>query len=179
MVALLGPIRARGRVRLDAGHGADDRDRAPHGRGLPRLDADAHERRARAGSGVTASLVASFEAPSQYICDLRIYGSDGVIELPDPNFFGGDVRVRRGRGAWEEVAYTSRGPRESRGLGLAEMVEAIDSGRPHRASGELGRHVVGVARAILASAASGGAVEIGDRPEQPAPMPVRVDAEAA
>ena len=50
---------------------------------------------------------------------------------------------------------------------------------PHRASGELGRHVVDVARAILASAASGGAVEIGDRPDQPAPMPVRVDAEAA
>ena len=29
------------------------------------------------------------------------------------------------------------------------MIDAIDAGRPHRASGQLGRHVVGVARGIL------------------------------
>jgi predicted dehydrogenase len=126
---------------------------------------------------VTATLVASFEAPSQYVCDLRVYGSDGVLELPDPNSFGGTVRLRRGRGGWEEVAYATRGARESRGLGLAEMAEAIDARRPHRASGELGEHVVAAARAILEAAAKGKAVTIGDRPEQPAAMPVPVDAE--
>ena len=127
----------------------------------------------------TATLVASFEAPSQYVCDLRIYGSDGVLELPDPNFFGGNLRLRRGRGDWEDVSYASRGPQESRGLGLAEMVDAIDAGRPHRASGQLGRHVVGVARAILRAAADGVAVDIDGRVDQPSPFPVAVGTPAA
>jgi predicted dehydrogenase len=131
------------------------------------------------GGQVTASLIASFEAPKQYVCDLRIYGSDGVLELPDPNFFGGDLRLRRGRGGWEDVAYASRGPCEGRGIGLAEMVEAIGERRPHRASGELGEHVVAVARAILEAAATGTALPIGDLPQQPAAMPVPIDAEAA
>jgi predicted dehydrogenase len=130
-------------------------------------------------SGATATLVASFEAPSQYVCDLRIYGSDGTIELPDPNFFGGSLRLRRGRGDWEDVHYASRGPQESRGLGLAEMVDAIDTGRPHRASGQLGQHVVGVARAILQAASAGVAVDIGTRVDQPAPLPVAVGEPAA
>ena len=129
--------------------------------------------------GVTATLVASFEAPSQYVCDLRVYGSDGVLELPDPNSFGGTVRLRRGRGGWEDVSYATRGARESRGLGLAEMVEAIVARRPHRASGELGEHVVAAARAILEAAAKGRAVTIRKVPAQPAAMPVPVDAEAA
>ena len=126
--------------------------------------------------GVTAAFVASFEAPSQYVCELRVYGSDGVLELPDPNAFGGEVRIRRGRGGWEDVSYLTRGARESRGLGLAEMVTAIDARRPHRASCELGEHVVAVARAILQSAAKKKVVGIAKPPAQPAAMPVPVDA---
>ena len=129
--------------------------------------------------GTTATLVASFETPSQYVCDLRVYGSDGVIELPDPNAFGGDLRLRRGRGDWEEVNYASRGPRDCRGLGLADMAEAIAAGLPHRASGQLGRHVVAVARAILKAAAEGIAVEVAAPADQPAPLPVTVGAPAA
>jgi len=59
------------------------------------------------------------------------------------------------------------------------MVEAIDARRPHRASGELGEHVVAVSRAILEGAAAGTAIPIANLPTQPAPMPVRIDAEAA
>ncbi len=130
-------------------------------------------------SGATATLVASFEAPSQYVCDLRIYGSEGTLELPDPNFFGGTIRLRRGRGDWEDVTYPSHGTREGRGLGLAEMIDAIDAGRSHRASGQLGRHVVGVARGILEAAATSATVDIEARVDQPAPLPVPVVAPAA
>ena len=129
-------------------------------------------------SGATATLVASFEAPSQYVCDLRIYGAEGAIDLPDPNFFGGNIRLRRGRGDWEDVTYAARGAQESRGLGLAEMVDAIDAGRPHRASGQLGRHVVGVARGILRAAASSTTVAIDACVDQPAPFPVPVGSPA-
>jgi predicted dehydrogenase len=123
-------------------------------------------------SGVTANLVASFEARGQYICDVAIHGSEGVLLMPDPNAFGGPVRVKRGRGGWEDVPYTSRGAADARGIGLHDMVEAIAAGRPHRASGLLGAHVVEVARGILRAADEGSVIEISSRVDQPEPLPV-------
>ena len=123
-------------------------------------------------SGVTANLVASFEARGQYICDIAIHGSEGVLLLPDPNAFGGPVRLKRGRGGWEDVPYVSRGGADARGIGLHDMVEAIAAGQPHRAAGQLGAHVVEVARGILLAAAEGRVVEIASRAGQPEPLPV-------
>jgi predicted dehydrogenase len=123
-------------------------------------------------NGVTANLVASFEARGQYVCDIAIHGSEGVLLLPDPNAFGGPVRLRRGRGGWEDVPYVSRGGADARGIGLHDMVEAIGADRPHRASGRLGAHVVEVAHGILRSAEEARVVEIGSRVDQPPPLPV-------
>ena len=52
------------------------------------------------------------------------------------------------------------------------MVESIAAGRPHRASGRLGAHVVEVARGILRAAAEARVVEIESRVDQPEPLPV-------
>jgi len=122
-------------------------------------------------NGVTANLIASFEARGQYICDVAIHGSEGVLLLPDPNAFGGPVRLKRGRGGWEDVPYVSRGGADARGVGLHDMVESIAAGRPHRASGQLGAHVVEVARGILRAAEDGTVVEIESRVDQPEPLP--------
>jgi predicted dehydrogenase len=122
-------------------------------------------------SGALANLVASFETRGQYVCDLVIHGTDGVLMLPDPNAFEGGVRLRRGRGGWEDVPYASRGPLDARGIGLHDMAEAIREERPHRASGLLGAHVVEVVRGILQSAEEGRTVEIESRVTQPAAMP--------
>ena len=56
------------------------------------------------------------------------------------------------------------------------MAEAIAEGREHRATGQLGLHVVDVARSILRSAADGEAIEIGTNPIRPAPLPVAASA---
>jgi predicted dehydrogenase len=123
-------------------------------------------------SGVTANLVASFEAGAQYICDVEIHGTEGVLSLPDPNGFKGPVRRRDVRGTWEDVPFASRGAADARGIGLQDMVESIAANRPHRASGHLGLHAVEVARGILRSATDGRFVDIESRLEQPAPLPV-------
>jgi predicted dehydrogenase len=123
-------------------------------------------------SGVTANLVASFEGRSQYTCDVAIHGNEGILVLPDPNAFGGSVRLKRGRGGWEDVPYASRGGADARGIGLHDMVEAIAAGRPHRASGQLGAHIVDVARGILTSAEEGRIVAIDSRVDQPLALPV-------
>src|SRR2546430_16870054 len=85
-------------------------------------------------SGATANLVASFEVADRYVCDLEIHGREGVVALPDPNAFGGSLRLRRNRGDWEEVPYHSRGAREARGIGLQDLLEAVEERRAPRAS---------------------------------------------
>ncbi|HET6173581.1 MAG TPA: Gfo/Idh/MocA family oxidoreductase [Gaiellales bacterium] len=122
--------------------------------------------------GMTANLIASFEARDQYICDVAIYGTEGVLLLPDPNAFAGSVRLKRGRAGWEDVPYASRGGADARGIGLHDMVESIAAGAPHRASGELGAHIVDVARSILVSADEGRIVEIESTLIQPEALPV-------
>jgi predicted dehydrogenase len=123
-------------------------------------------------SGVTANLVASFETNGQYVCDLELHGTEGVLSFPDPNGFDGPLRMRRGREGWQEVPFAVRGDRDARGIGLHELVEAIAGNRPERASGSLGVHVVEVARGILTAAAESRIVEIDSRAAQPEAMPV-------
>ncbi|MEN3284512.1 MAG: hypothetical protein V7607_5652 [Solirubrobacteraceae bacterium] len=127
---------------------------------------------------VTASLITSFEADAHYLADFQVYGSEGALSLPDPNAFEGPVRISTHNGDWRDVAYSARGPREARGLGLQDMVEAIGEGRPHRASGRLAHHVVDVAREILASAAQGTVLPVQSTAERPAAMPVEATQDA-
>jgi predicted dehydrogenase len=126
--------------------------------------------------GMTANLVASFDATDRYVCDFFLHGTDGDLWLPDPNAFEGPLRIRRRRSDWENVAYVSRGACEARGIGLADMVEAIAEGNDHRATGQLGLHVVDVARSILQSADSGRAIAIGTNAARPAALPVGASA---
>jgi predicted dehydrogenase len=123
-------------------------------------------------SGVTANLVASFEAVGRYVCDLEIHGREGAIRLPDPNAFEGQLWLRRNRGEWDEVAYVSRGAREARGIGLQDLAEAVAEGREPRASGRLAAHVVDVARSVLRAAAEGQTLVVGSSAGRPEPLPV-------
>jgi predicted dehydrogenase len=123
-------------------------------------------------TGPSATLIVSFEAPTQYYAQLGIHGADGVLELPDPNYFGGPVRLAEKRMETREVPYESRGGMDTRGIGLHDLVLAVAEERPHRASGRLGHHVVDVARTILRAAEEGRRLEVTSSVEQPAPMPV-------
>jgi predicted dehydrogenase len=126
--------------------------------------------------GMTANLVASFDATERYVCDFFVHGTSGDLSLPDPNAFAGQLRIRRGHGDWEQVPYASRGACEARGIGLTDMVEAIGEGGDHRATGQLGLHVVDVARSILQSADDGRAIAIGTNAVRPAALPVAASA---
>jgi len=172
IVALLGPIRRvagfatsrRGERTIVVGPRAGERfavTTPTHTSAAMELD-----------GGVTANLVASFEAGDRYVCDLELHGTDGVLRLPDPNGFGGRLLLRQGRGEWEDVPYASRGPREARGLGLEELAEAVAAGREPRASGRLGLHAIDVARSILRAAGEGRTVDVETAVERPTALPV-------
>lgn len=103
-------------------------------------------------SGALATLTVSFEARGQYESGLVVYGSEGVLELPDANHFGGEVVLRRANEPAEQIAYEDRGEQETRGYGIEDLATALREGRPHRASATLALHVLEAAEAALTSA---------------------------
>jgi predicted dehydrogenase len=127
-------------------------------------------------SGAIISLLSSWDVHSSNHPIMELYGTDGTMDLPDPNFFGGDVEVTpRGEEtqvqSWEHplgVPNFEGTQANYRGAGLADMALAIAEGRPHRCNDTFATHVVEVMTAILESGESGTVITMTttcDRPD--------------
>jgi predicted dehydrogenase len=124
-------------------------------------------------SGAIGTIITSFDVWGHHAPIIEIYGSEGTLSVPDPNTFGGVVRVRKAREQeWVEVPLTHGYTQNSRGLGVADMAYAIRSGRQHRANGELAYHVLDIMHAIHDASREGRHVELTSTCERPAPLPV-------
>jgi predicted dehydrogenase len=124
-------------------------------------------------SGAVGTIITSFDVWGANLPRIEIYGSEGTLSVPDPNTFGGPVLVRRmGASEWSEVPLTHGFAKNSRGLGVADMAQAIQSGRPHRASGELAYHVLDLMHAFHDASREGRHVEITSGCPRPAALPL-------
>lgn len=104
-------------------------------------------------SGATVSTINSFDVWASDLPRLELYGTEGTLSLPDPNTFGGPVRLRlAGEKEWREVPLAPGYGQNVRGGGLIEMASAMREGRAHRASGELAHHVLDIMLSVLESA---------------------------
>ena len=125
----------------------------------------------RFAQGAVASIVTSFDVHAHHLPIIEIYGTLGTLSVPDPNTFGGPVRLYRPeRRAFLEIPVTFNYPDNSRGLGLADMAAALAEGRKPRAGIDLTYHVLEVMTGFYRSADSKTQVEIQSAPERPAPM---------
>lgn len=124
-------------------------------------------------SGAVGTLITSFDVWSHNLPRIEIYGSEGSLSAPDPNTFGGPVRVRRaGAPEWSELPLTHGYTENMRGIGVADMAYALTTGRPHRASGALAYHVLDLMQAFLDASAAGQHIAIRSACERPAALPV-------
>lgn len=101
---------------------------------------------------------------------VTLYGTDGILCLPDPNRFGGKVMLmRRGDSDFNELPVDFGFSDNSRGVGPAEMAHSMLLGRPHRASSEMAVHAVEILCGIVSASESGTAQNIksGFVPPQP------------
>jgi predicted dehydrogenase len=134
-------------------------------------------------SGAVGVIVTSFDVWSSSMPFIEIYGTEGTMQVPDPNYFRGEVRVRRFReDNWSPVPLMLRepdNPRDKddwqllnnwRGIGVTDMAEAIAAGRPHRASGELASHVLEIMHGIHDASASGTYYQIHSSCSRPEPV---------
>lgn len=123
-------------------------------------------------AGAVATLVTSFDVWAAEVPRIEIYGSLGTLSLPDPNTFGGPVRLRLATDKeWREQPIAHGYTANSRGLGLADMAYALRSGRPHRANGALAYHVLDLMHAFHDASRAGRHVELASSCERPAALP--------
>ena len=126
-------------------------------------------------AGAVGVLMLTFDVWAAQLPWIEIYGTEGSLGVPDPNTFGGPVRVlRAGAKEWSGIPLTHGYSENSRGLGLADMAAALRSGRPHRASGQMAYHVLEVMHAVHEAARTGKHVEISSTCARPAPLPMNL-----
>ena len=126
-------------------------------------------------SGAVITLITSFDVwkHSDYR-DIELHGTRGSLHVPDPNGFGGEIRLfQAGLSAdWMKVDNFFGYNDNSRSIGLADMARAITDKRPHRASGELAFHVLDVMCALEQASAEERAIPLQSSCERPAPLPL-------
>jgi predicted dehydrogenase len=134
-------------------------------------------------SGAVGVIITSFDVWSSSMPFIEIYGTEGTMQVPDPNYFRGEVRVRRFREEkWSLIPLVLPGPDSPadkddwqklnnwRGIGITDMAEAIGEGRPHRASGELAYHVLDIMHGIHDASVSGKYYEFKSSCSRPEPL---------
>jgi predicted dehydrogenase len=101
-------------------------------------------------AGGIGQLTLSFDSPLTRLGVLEIAGTEATLAPPDPNRFTGHVRIARtGAASWESIPVP--GVPGGRGIGVLDMARALRTGSRHRATGQLGLHVL---EAMLATAES-------------------------
>jgi predicted dehydrogenase len=125
-------------------------------------------------SGAIGTIVTSFDVWAAELPRIEIYGTEGTLSVPDPNTFGGPVRYYKPDvKEWREVPLTHGYAENSRGLGLADLAEALRTGRRPRAGVELAYHVLDAMLAFEDSSREGLAFRLASTCGRPEPMPVQ------
>ena len=133
-------------------------------------------------SGAVVTLGASWDVWAHRHGHMELYGSEGTLFLPDPNWFGGTVELvdAEGRSSLPDhgdhpFSVLNHGqPRHTlanyRTAGLADMALALIEGREARC--DIGRalHGIEVMTAILKSAETGAFVDLRTTCSRPAPL---------
>ena len=174
LVHALGPVR---RVAAITSRARDSRtiSSKPHAGEVINVKVDTHA----AGtlefhSGAVVTMVMSFDVWGHSNRFIEIHGTDASLSAPDPNRFGGTVRVSSGRGDWQDQPLTHGYTDNMRSIGLADMCVGIRTGRAHRCNGQLAQHVLEVMAAFGTSSAERRHVELESKPERPAPLPTEL-----
>ncbi len=134
-------------------------------------------------NGATVTLSASWDVWKNRHEPMELYGTEGSLFVPDPNFFGGPVEMAGSDGVIHELPagdhpFGVPNMKDGRGndranyrcAGLADMATAIDEGRQHRCNIDVAVHAVDVMVSILQAGAEKRFVELSTTCERPAAL---------
>ncbi|HEV7275429.1 MAG TPA: Gfo/Idh/MocA family oxidoreductase [Devosiaceae bacterium] len=134
-------------------------------------------------SGAIVTIGASWDVVSHGHHNIELYGTEGSVFVPDPNFFGGDVVIAGADGEKQKVApwdhpfgkvnQTDNSGNERanyRTAGLADMMQAIETGRPARCGLDVSLHAVDVMTSLLKAGESDRVLTLSTTCERPAAL---------
>jgi len=116
----------------------------------------------------------SFDVYKHNKSHIELFGTKGAINVPDPNMFGGEIkicdekksdwktiktddmnlgRLNTNRTGGEKNDKANEDPTSAnfRGIGVCEMIDSIKENKVNRCSGELSLHVLEIMQSILKS----------------------------
>lgn len=132
--------------------------------------------------GAVITVLSSFDVHRHGHAPIEIYGTEGSLQVPDPNTFGGPVNLYRGEWgrvydppAWKEVPLAYAYTTNSRSIGVSDMISALKNNRKHRASGALANHVLEIMLAFDKSSAMGKKLMLETTCERPAALPMGLE----
>ncbi|MEQ9041772.1 MAG: Gfo/Idh/MocA family oxidoreductase [Silicimonas sp.] len=129
-------------------------------------------------NGAVITMCTSWDVWGHGHKPMELYGTEASLDVPDPNFFGGDLILTKANSPAETVTpwdhpfgVANQDSRANyRTAGLADMAQAIGEGRPHRCSMELALHAVEIMTGVLKSGETGAFVEMTTTCERPAAL---------
>jgi len=134
-------------------------------------------------SGAIVTLGASWDVASHGHHNIELYGTEGSVFVPDPNFFNGDVTTTDKAGTKEKVSpwdhpfgIANQGldtptPRANyRNAGLSDMLTAAETGRHARCDLDVALHAVDVMTSILKAGETHQVITLQTTCERPAAL---------
>jgi predicted dehydrogenase len=103
-------------------------------------------------NGATGQLTTSFDVWKAELPRIEIYGTKGTLSVPDPNTFGGPIKLYTPQNPdFLEIPMAFGFTQNSRGLGVSKMAEALlfNNDALFEANGKLTYHVLEVMESIL------------------------------
>ena len=171
LVSLFGPV-----VRVSGAVGRSDRERTiatgrNTGTVIP-IDVDTHVTALlEHANGVISTVTMSFEVWATRSPLFEVYGTEGTIAVPDPNRFAEVVSFATATDReWQEVGTEAGYEDAGRGVGLSDMARAIETNRPHRASGELAFHVLEIMESVILAGHTHTVVDLRSGVHRPEPV---------
>jgi predicted dehydrogenase len=135
--------------------------------------------------GAVVTFNASWDVWLHGHSPMELYGENGTLHVPDPNFFGGQVRYSKAGKPMKKLPkwdHPFQKPNELhasgllanyRTAGLSDMAIAITEGRPHRCSLEAALHAIDVMTGVLKSGETGQFVDMQTTCERPAALGIK------
>ena len=124
--------------------------------------------------GAIVNITTSFDVWKHSMPNIELYGTDGSIGVPDPNCFGGTVRLAAPGKDFEEVPLTHSFAENSRGIGVANMAACIlGKSKAFRAGGDIALHVLEAMCAMTQNGA--GVYKMRTKPQIIAPLSERYE----
>jgi predicted dehydrogenase len=122
-------------------------------------------------NGAVGTIFTTFDVYYNQQARLEIYGTKGTLLVPDPNTFGGPIKLLRPEdGEYKEMPLLFDYKENSRALGLADMAKALQTGRDYRASYQLTEHVLEILTSFEKSSLKGGYLPLETHYERSHPM---------